>query len=412
MIRWSRILVFVILVAAVFATIAWTAEDIVNNITLGLDLQGGFEVLYEAKPLNEGQQITQETLAAAAAAVRQRIDVLGVEEPNVAIEGENRIRVQLAGVEDQDEARRILGTPAHLTFRLNHEEVLLTGEDLKENGASVQFDPDTNEPVVALKLKDAEKFAAITRDHMGEILAIYLDEEVVSAPSINAVIPNGEAVIQGNMSVDEAQELADLLNAGALPVNLEEIQSFSIAASLGELSLIQSLKAGVYGSLIVLLFMIGYYRVPGMIAAISLVAYAYLVLLTFSLLNVTLTLAGIAAFILGIGMAVDANILMYERIKEEIRSGKTIPSSVKAGSRRSFLTIFDANITTVVAAAVLFYFGTANIKGFAVSLIVSILVSFLTAVAGSRLLMNLLLKSRVLKNPSWFGVKGEEIGEL
>ena len=149
-----------------------------------------------------------------------------------------------------------------------------------------------------------------------------------------------------------------------------------------------------------------------MIAAISLVAYAYLVLLTFSLLNVTLTLAGIAAFILGIGMAVDANILMYERIKEEIRSGKTIPSSVKAGSRRSFLTIFDANITTVVAAAVLFYFGTANIKGFAVSLIVSIFVSFLTAVAGSRLLMNLLLKSRVLKNPSWFGVKGEEIGEL
>lgn len=412
MIRWSRILVFVILVAAVFATIAWTAEDVVNNITLGLDLQGGFEVLYEAKPLNEGQQITQETLAAAAAAVRQRIDVLGVEEPNVAIEGENRIRVQLAGVEDQDEARRILGTPAHLTFRLNHEEVLLTGEDLKENGASVQFDPDTNEPVVALKLKDAEKFAAITRDHMGEILAIYLDEEVVSAPSINAVIPNGEAVIQGNMSVDEAQELADLLNAGALPVNLEEIQSFSIAASLGELSLVQSLKAGLYGSLIVLLFMIGYYRVPGMIAAISLVAYAYLVLLTFSLLNVTLTLAGIAAFILGIGMAVDANILMYERIKEEIRSGKTIPSSVKAGSRRSFLTIFDANITTVVAAVVLFYFGTANIKGFAVSLIVSILVSFLTAVAGSRLLMNLLLKSRVLKNPSWFGVKGEEIGEL
>lgn len=412
MIRWSRILVFVILVAAVFATIAWTAEDVVNNITLGLDLQGGFEVLYEAKPLNEGQQITQETLAAAAAAVRQRIDVLGVEEPNVAIEGENRIRVQLAGVEDQDEARRILGTPAHLTFRLNHEEVLLTGEDLKENGASVQFDPDTNEPVVALKLKDAEKFAAITRDHMGEILAIYLDEEVVSAPSINAVIPNGEAVIQGNMSVDEAQELADLLNAGALPVNLEEIQSFSIAASLGELSLVQSLKAGVYGSLIVLLFMIGYYRVPGMIAAISLVAYAYLVLLTFSLLNVTLTLAGIAAFILGIGMAVDANILMYERIKDEIRSGKTIPSSVKAGSRRSFLTIFDANITTIVAAAVLFYFGTANIKGFAVSLIVSILVSFLTAVAGSRLLMNLLLKSRVLKNPSWFGVKGEEIGEL
>ena len=412
MIKWSRIAVFVILVAVLFGTIAWTAEDVVNNITLGLDLQGGFEVLYEAKPLSEGQQLTEETLTAAAAAVRQRIDVLGVEEPNVAIEGENRIRVQLAGVADQDEARRVLGTPAHLTFRLNHEEVLLSGEDLRENGASVQFDPDTNEPVVALKLKDAEKFADITREHIGEILAIYLDEDVVSAPSINSVIPTGEAVISGNMTVDEAQELADLLNAGALPVDLEEVQSFSIAASLGELSLVQSLKAGVYGSLIVLLFMIGYYRVPGFVASISLIAYAYLVLLTFSLLNVTLTLAGIAAFILGIGMAVDANILMYERIKEEIRSGKTIPSSVKAGSRRSFLTIFDANITTIVAAAVLFYFGTASIKGFAVSLIVSIVVSFATAVAGSRLLMNLLLKSRILKKPSWFGVKGEEIGEL
>lgn len=411
MIKWSRLIVFIILVVAIFGTIAWTAEGVAKNITLGLDLQGGFEVLYEAKPLNEKQKITQDTMVAAAAAVQQRIDVLGVEEPNVAIEGKDRIRVQLAGVKDQDEARRILGTPAHLTFRLNHEEVVLTGEDLKENGASVQFDPQTNQPVVALKLKNAQKFADITREHRGEILAIYLDEDVVSAPAINDVIPNGEAIITG-VTQDEAQELADLLNAGALPVNLSELNSLSVSPSLGELSIQQSLKAGLYGTLIILIFMIGYYRVPGLIASISLIAYAYLVLLTFSLLNVTMTLAGIAAFILGIGMAVDANILMNERIKDEIRSGKTIPSSVKAGSRRSFLTIFDANITTVVAAAVLFYFGTAGIKGFSVSLIVSILVSFVTAVAGSRFLMNLLLKSRVLRKPSWFGVKGEEIGEL
>lgn len=410
MIKWSRLATFIILVAVLFGIIGWTAEDVVNNITLGLDLQGGFEVLYEAKPLKEGQTITQETLTAAAAAVRQRIDVLGVTEPNVSVEGENRIRVQLAGVKDQDEARRVLGTPAHLTFRID-DEVVLDGEDLKENGASVQYDPETNQPVVALKLKDAKKFADITRNNIGVPMAIYLDEEVVSAPTIQSAIPTGEAVITG-MNQDEAAELAELLNAGALPVTLNEIQSFSIAASLGQLSLEQSLKAGIYGSLVVLLFMIGFYRVPGMIASISLIAYAYLVLLTFSLLNVTLTLAGIAAFILGIGMAVDANILMYERIKDEIRSGKTIPSSIKAGSRRSFFTIFDANITTVVAAVVLFYFGTASIKGFAVSLIVSILVSFLTAVAGSRLLMNLLLKSRVIRKPSWFGVRGEEIGEL
>lgn len=412
MIKWGRLTVFVVLVSLIFIVIAWTTEDVVKNITLGLDLQGGFEVLYEAEPLNEGQEMTQDTLAAAAAAVRERIDVLGVEEPNVTIEGENRIRVQLAGVKDQDEARRVLGTPAHLSFRLNHEEVVMTGEDLKENGASVQFNPDTNQPVVALKLKDSKKFANITRDHQGEILAIYLDEDVISAPYIRTVIADGQAVIEGSMTQEEAQELADLLNAGALPVDLNEIHSFSVAASLGELSLGQSLKAGLYGSLIILLFMIGFYRLPGLIASISLITYAYLVLLTFALLNVTLTLAGIAAFILGIGMAVDANILMYERIKDEIRSGKTIPSSVKAGSRRSFLTIFDANVTTVVAAAVLFYFGTASIKGFSVSLIVSIVVSFATAVAGSRLLLNLLLKSFGTKKPSWFGVKGEEIGEL
>lgn len=411
MIKWSRLAVLAILLAGVFATIIGTAETVLDNITLGLDLQGGFEVLYEAEPLNKEQTITSDTLAAAAAAVNERINVLGVEEPVISIEGDNRIRVQLAGVEDQDEARRVLGTPAHLTFRLNHEEVVLTGEDLKENGASLEFDPDTGQPVVALKLKDAKKFADITRENRGEILAIYLDEEAVSAPVINQAIPTGEAVITG-VSQEEGKELADLLNAGALPVKLNEVQSFSIAASLGQLSLTQSLKAGIYGSLIVLVFMVGFYRVPGLIASISLVVYAYLVLLTFSLLNVTLTLAGIAAFILGIGMAVDANILMYERIKEEIRSGKTIPSSIKAGSRRSFLTIFDANITTVVAAAVLFYFGTSSIQGFAVSLIVSIVVSFATAVAGSRMLLNMLLKSRILKNPGWFGVRGDEIGEL
>lgn len=409
MIKWSRLLIFAVVVVALFAVVGWTALDVAKQITLGLDLQGGFEVLYEAEPLEKGQKITSDTMKAAAAAVEKRINVLGVEEPNIAIEGQNRLRVQLAGVKDQDQARRVLGTPAKLTFRTEEGEIVMTGDDLRKAG--VAFD-EYNRPLVTLKLRDADKFAQITRENYGKVLAIYLDETPLSTPVIRAVIPNGEATIEGDFTLEEAQEIADLLNSGALPVELKEKQSFSIAASLGEESLAQSLKAGLYGTFVILLFMVGYYRVPGLIAAITLVAYTYLVLLTFSLLNVTLTLAGIAAFILGIGMAVDANILMYERIKEEIRRGKSIPSSIKAGSRRSFLTIFDANITTVVAAAVLFYFGTANIKGFAVSLIVSILMSFVTAVAGSRFLMNLLLKSRVLKNPGWFGVKGEEIGEL
>ncbi len=410
MIKWGKLMTFIVLVLALFGVIGWTAGDVAKNVTLGLDLQGGFEVLYEAKPLNKGEKITEDTMKAAVAAVNKRIDALGVQEPIVSIEGKDRIRVQLAGVKDEDQARRILGTPAKLTFRLDNGEVVLTGNDLKK--AEPGIEEKSGQPAVMLKLKDAEKFAKITREHINETLAIYLDETPLSTPYIREPIPTGEASISGEMTVEETQEIAQLLNSGALPVDMKEIQSLSVAASLGQLSLTQSLKAGLYGTLVVLIFMIGYYRIPGLVASITLIAYAYLVLLTFSLLHVTLTLAGIAAFILGIGMAVDANILMYERIKDEIRHGKSIPSSIKAGSRRSFLTIFDANITTIVAAAVLFYFGSSSIKGFAVSLIVSILVSFITAVAGSRLLMNLLLKARVIQKPSLFGVKGEEIGEL
>ncbi len=174
----------------------------------------------------------------------------------------------------------------------------------------------------------------------------------------------------------------------------------------------KSLEAGVYALLIIFIFMIGYYRLPGLVAVITLMSYGYLVLLVFSLLHVTLTLPGIAAFILGVGMAVDANILMYERIKDEIRHGKSVPSAFKSGSRRSFLTIFDANITTVIAAAVLFYFGTSAVRGFSVSLITGIIVSFLTAVGFSRILLNLLVKSNMFRHPKWFGVKEGEIGEL
>lgn len=410
-VRWGRLALFFVLVVAILSTIALTTRDILNNLTLGLDLRGGFEVLYEAQPLEKGQEITPQVLADTARALQNRIDVLGVTEPELSVEPPNRIRVQLAGVPDQEEARRVLGTPAKLTFRDESGKVLLTGQDLKEGGAAQDYD-ETGQPAVRLKLKDSDKFARITREHVGRIMAIYLDENELSAPVIREPIPNGEAIISGNFTVEEAKELADLLNAGALPVKLVEKQSFAVDASLGKISLQQSLEAGLYGTLVIFIFIIGYYRLPGLVASISLIAYAYLVLLTFVLLDVTLTLPGIAAFILGIGMAVDANILMYERIKEEMRHGKSIPASVKAGSRRSFLTIFDANITTVLAAVVLFYFGTAGVRGFAVSLIFSIAVSFLTAVALSRILLNLLVRANAAKRPGLFGVKEDEIGEL
>lgn len=411
-VRKGKMVIFSLLVIAILVTVALTGQQVANRITLGLDLQGGFEVLYEAEPLEKGQKITASTLNDAAQAVSRRIDVLGVSEPQITVEGEDRIRVQLAGVTDPDKARDILGKPAVLTFRApDGKKVLMRGTDLKEGGAKQDYN-ENGQPIVNVKFKDPKLFAKYTKEYLGQPMPIYLDQQELSSPVIQDVIAGGNAQISGNFTTEEAKELANLLNAGALPVKLKEKQSFAVDSTLGKESLMKSLEAGVYALLIIFIFMIGYYRLPGLVAVITLVTYGYLVLLVFSLLHVTLTLPGIAAFILGVGMAVDANILMYERIKDEMRHGKSVPSAFKSGSRRSFLTIFDANITTVIAAAVLFYFGTAGVRGFSVSLITGILVSFLTAVALSRILLNLLVKSNLFRHPKWFGVKEGEIGEL
>lgn len=411
-VRKGKMVIFSLLVISILVTVALTGQQVANRITLGLDLQGGFEVLYEAEPLEKGQKITASTLNDAAQAVSRRIDVLGVSEPQITVEGEDRIRVQLAGVTDPDKARDILGKPAVLTFRApDGKKVLMRGTDLKEGGAKQDYN-ENGQPIVNVKFKDPKLFAKYTKEYLGQPMPIYLDQQELSSPVIQDVIAGGNAQISGNFTTEEAKELANLLNAGALPVKLKEKQSFAVDSTLGKESLMKSLEAGVYALLIIFIFMIGYYRLPGLVAVITLVTYGYLVLLVFSLLHVTLTLPGIAAFILGVGMAVDANILMYERIKDEMRHGKSVPSAFKSGSRRSFLTIFDANITTVIAAAVLFYFGTAGVRGFSVSLITGILVSFLTAVALSRILLNLLVKSNLFRHPKWFGVKEGEIGEL
>ncbi|PTX55347.1 SecD/SecF fusion protein [Melghirimyces profundicolus] len=410
-VRKGKIVIFSLLVIAILATAALTGPQVAKSITLGLDLQGGFEVLYQAKA-EKGQKITRKVLNDTAQALSRRIDVLGVTEPQISVEGEDRIRVQLAGVKNQDKAREVLGKPAKLTFRSpDGKKVLMDGADLKQGGAKQDYDPN-NQPAVTVQFKNAEKFRELTRKYVGQQMPIYLDDQELSAPVIQEPIPNGEAIISGNFTVEEAKELAELLNAGSLPVDLKEIHSFAVDSALGKESLKMSMEAGVYGIIIIFIFMIGFYRMPGLVAVLTLISYGYLVLLAFSLLNVTLTLPGIAAFILGVGMAVDANIIMYERIKEEMRYGKSIPSALRSGSRRSFLTIFDANITTIIAAAVLFYFGTSSVRGFAVSLITGIVVSFLTAVALSRIMMTLLVRSNLLRRPGWFGVKESEIGEL
>lgn len=408
-VRKGRLVLFTVLVLAILILAGTTTVPVWNSITKGLDLQGGFEVLYQA---DTNQKVNINTLNDAASAIRNRVDIIGVSEPNITVEPPNRIRVQLAGVKDPKKAREIIGKPAQLTFRdPTGKKILIKGNELKENKAKVDYD-EQGRPVVVIELKDAKKFEDLTRKSVGQPLPIFLDEQMLSAPTVSEPIPGGVATITGSKTVEEAQQLADLLNAGALPIKLKEVQSYSVDASLGATSLQQSLEAGLYALLLIFIFMIGYYRLPGLIAVVTLVAYGYLVLLVFSLLHVTLTLAGLAAFLLGIGMAVDANIIMNERIREELRRGKSLAMSMRSGSQRSFLTIVDTNLTTVIAGIVLFYFGTASVKGFSVSLITGIVVSFLTAVFLSRFLMNLVVRSNVLKRPTWFAVREDEISDL
>ncbi|WP_257009811.1 protein translocase subunit SecD [Evansella halocellulosilytica] len=432
-VRKGLIATFFIIVAALAVLIASNVMDHADEISLGLDLQGGFEVLYEVYPVDEGQEVDRELLTDTVSALNARIDVLGVSEPNVTIEGDNRIRVQLAGVSDQQTARELLSTEARLSFRDVDDKEMMDGSDLVEGGARQSFDPDTNQPIVTVTVRDANLFGDVTeeirdRGVPNNLLAIWLDYEegdsfkeemekedskIISAPQVSRILRTTDIMIEGNFTIEEAQHLAGILNAGALPVELEEVYSESVGASLGERAMDQAIFAGGIGIFLIFAYMIGYYRFMGLIATITLSAYIYIVLVIFNWMNAVLTLPGIAALILGVGMAVDANIITYERIKDELRSGKSTMSAFRAGGRRSLSTILDANITTILAAAVLFYFGTSAVQGFAVMLIVSILTSFLTAVFGTRLLLGLWVNSRILnQKPRMFGVKESEISEL
>ncbi|MEH6995252.1 protein translocase subunit SecDF [Neobacillus drentensis] len=432
MVKRSRIIAFLLVVILLGSTMGVTATGILKDIKLGLDLQGGFEVLYEVTPAKKGQEINKETLASTAEALDKRINVLGVSEPNIQIEGENRIRVQLAGVTDQNEAREILSTQANLTFRDANDRVMMDGADLAENGASQTFD-ENGAPSVSLKLKSADTFKKVTEEIVkmtpNNYLVIWLDFEegkdsfkteitkedpkFLSAPTVREIFNQNTVSIVGSFTAEEAQELASLLNAGALPVKLKEVYSTSVGAKFGEQALNETVFAGIIGIAIIYLFMLVYYRFPGFIAVVTLSIYIYLVLLVFDWMNGVLTLPGIAALILGIGMAVDANIITYERIKEELKVGKSIKSAFQAGEKRAFTTILDSNLNGLISAAVLFFYGTSSVKGFATMLIVSILMSFLTAVYGSRLLLGLWVHSGLLKKkPSWFGVKQSEIKDI
>jgi preprotein translocase subunit SecD len=400
----KRIVAFLAVVVVTLAVIAGTSPSLLQGVKLGLDLKGGYEVLYQAKPFEGGSEVTPETLKETAKGLQKRIDESGLVEPDITPEGDDRIRVKLPGVDSEDdEVLKMLSQPINLTFRAPDGEVMLTGTDFVENGAGLAFD-SLNRPIVTIKLKDAKKFGEVTTKLVGQTMAIYLDETQISNPGVDEPINSDSATI--------TRDLRDKINMGSLPLKLEALYTNSVGAKLGMDSLNDTVTAGVIGSVIVLVLMIIIFRIPGAVAAVTIITYAWLLILVQNLMNATLTLPGIAAFVLGVGMAVDANIITAERIKEEIRSGKSMLSSLKSGSKNSFRTIMDANITSIIAAGVLYFIGDGAIKGFALTMIFSILVSIVTNIFFARFLMTLLVRSNKFMKPGYYGVKESEIREL
>lgn len=433
----SKLVIALMIVVVLFTTIALTLKDVLNDVNLGLDLQGGFEVLYQVEPLEEGDTINDNAVRSTASTLDSRVNVLGVSEPNIQIEDNNRIRVQLAGVEDQQEARELLSTQAELTIRDIDDNVLLSGKDLVQGGASQGYD-EMNNAMVSLELQDNNKFKEVTEEISerppGEnLMVIWMDfvegedsfaEEVqkenpkfISAPTVSQPINSTDVMISGGFDgqegVERAQNISSLLNSGSLPVKLDEVYSTSVGAQFGEQALDETVTAGLIGVGLVFLFMLGFYRLPGLVAVITLTVYIFLTIAGFNAISGMLTLPGIAALILGVGMAVDANIILYERLKDELRIGRSLKQAYKKAAASSLWTIVDANLTTLIAAIVLFIFGTSSVKGFATMLLLSILMSFVTAVFLTRVIMSLIVQSNYANDKKgWFGVNKKNIHNI
>lgn len=390
------------IVVAVALLAGFLFNPIKANIKLGLDLKGGLHVVMEAKE-KPGQKITQDTIQKSIGILRNRVDELGVTEPIIQGQGTNRVIIQLPGVQDPEAAATFIGKTAELEFRDESGKVVLTGQHLKD--AKAEISPENNEPQVSLVFDKvgAEKFRIASRENIGKQIGIYLDGKIFTNPVIQEEIPNGKARITGGFeTLKDAEDTAVLLRSGALPVTLQIEEKRTIGPLLGSDSLTKSVRASIIGLLMILIFMIGYYRVPGLVAALSLVLYSVIVMGVLVLLKATLTLPGIAGFILSIGMAVDANIIIYERLKEELRNGKTLRAAIDAGFSRAFWTIFDANVTTLIAAIVLMFFGTGPIKGFAVTLSIGIVASMFTAITFTRLVLKLV--ADLFKKPEYYAV--------
>lgn len=416
--KFTISLIIILLISGICA---YFIMPIIDKINFGLDLQGGFEVLYEVSPLQKDEELTNDMLYSTYKSILKRIDILGVSEPEITIEGENHIRVKLAGITNIDDARNTISSTATLSFRDYSDNLLMTS-DVLGGEAKVTTD-EYGHPAVSLKIKDTDKFYEVTKkvkDMTNNIMVIWLDyndstdsykKELKKAENNNGGCGTSEShclsaarvdrafasdvIIQGNFSKEEATSLVELINSGALPTNLKEISSRTVEASFGEKALNKTLTAGVIGIIIVIMIMIVIYRFSGLIAGLGLIIYTFLSFLVFYLINGVLTLPGIAAMLLGIGMAVDANVICFERIKENLLIGKNLKDSFEIGNKSSFTSIIDANITTIIAAIILFIFGQSSVKGFATMLIINIIVTIIVMIYLVKIILKLFVNTNI-----------------
>ncbi len=381
---------------------------------LGLDLQGGTQLLLQMNTADipAGQSIADYN-DRARRVIDRRINGLGVSEPVIQAVGDDKILLQLPGIDDIQQANDIATKQAKLEIKIPDTASAgqfksmsppLTGEHL--NATYVAFD-QANQPVVHFEFTgaDADRWVQLSKDFKDQPVQITLDGSQISAPVIQNVFTSGAGQISGNFTVPSAKQLSNLINSGALPVSLKVIQSSRVEPTLGRQSVDRSLIAGAMGLLLVAFFMIAYYRVPGILAVLALVFYTTLTYAIFRLIPVTLTLAGIAGFILSIGMAVDANVLTFERLKEELRSGKSLRVAVEEGRKRAFPSIFYSNLATVLTAGILFMFGTGTVKGFALTLGIGVVVSFFTAVVVTQMLLHGAIEFSSLRRRWLYGVE-------
>lgn len=399
-----------VLISILTVTLACTAliPYVFNNITKGLDLAGGFEILYQVSPSEDKDKLTKEDLESAYKTMVRRIDKLGVSEPEISIEGNNKIRVKLAGVTNPDEARDYITITGELTFRDSSDNKLMDKDVI--SGAKVSQDSEGN-PAILLNVKDKDKFYEVTSSISGtsdRLIVIWLDfdksmgdsyktadcgnfenENTVKCLSAATVSEgfSSNVIIQGNFTYEQAKTLVDLINSGSSSVKYKEISSKTVTASFGENSLNKTMIAGIIGVLLIIVFMVLCYRFSGFISSLSLLIYTFFAFLIFYLIDGVLTLTGIAAVILGIGMAVDACVITNERIKEELRKGRSLKTAFINGNKNSFSAIFDSNITTLIIALILFAFGESSVKGFATMLIINIIMTMFIIIMINRFIM-------------------------